>query len=867
MEDETLDALTALYNTYPKTQYVDYSGFIDAFQPVLGDPSMYVPQQGLLQYTPTLADITLDPTIGAYSPVVTGLLQAYPQMEQDFQSSFAVDPNTYRNFETYKRLPFDKAYWEGVVGGGGSGGDGLDLGGVDTAGTITSTIVNGGGGGGSTITGGGGDDTISGGGGNETITISTGGGDDTLTGGSGNDIITISTGGSGTDTLTGATGNDIITISTGDGGTDTLKGAEGNDIIKVLTGGSDVDTLKGAGGNDIIKVLTGGGGDDTLKGAEGNDIIKVLTGETEGVDGSSGTDVITSSSIVGGLNTDIIGGTNTNKTGVTDTDLDKAKDNAINDLMTAVDSAIRSGTISGADLDSAVDSILASTSIANVTSNLSSALTSLGVASTAVGNVGTGGQVLGTWTSTSFPVDKTLTFHSTAPLIGGNLSSFDVPIEGDIIGNAGNAITDWLNNPLNEGLGTAGTGINDATQFTGAEAISLGGGLLSLASALDEATASNVFGTVSGISASGVLGNTMQTAFTQPWVAPLGAALFMAEKLQADPSNKTGFGQYDAATGETTSFGMEGDKYKEKNVEASTSIASAMGGAVTNITDAFGLNVEGDILAETGNRDPLNVTYGNQESEATTTNRLNYNTESGDIQSGDGIQRWYYTGKDGFDGARLTSDLVHGTTLLSLKAIANGEDSIDLANMTLPSRSAEDVKNTYLSQGFDETAADALTSAARSASGATSELLGGLLLANTTNEANYLTSDERTKLISLGYTNEQLDTMLYGTTNDSLLTLSATANDQDLKALRYDMGGVAMYPDPNTGELLSQADYEALYGSLGNTGLLTDIHTTINDDGSKINTDPITGQITYFAPDGTMTGIEKDGVFTDLTQG
>ena len=461
--------------------------------------------------------------------------------------------------------------------------------------------------------------------------------------------------------------------------------------------------------------------------------------------------------------------------------------------MTAIDSAYRSGTISGADLDSAVDSILASTSIANVASNLSSALTSLGAASTAVGNVGTGGQVLGTWTSNSFPIDKTITIYNTAnnPLF----PNFDVPIEGDIIGNAGNAITDWLNTPLNEGLGTAGSAFNEATSFTGAEALSLGGGLLSLASALDEATPSNVFGAISGIGASGVLGGTattttgtslaaggtgmtttagtgIQGAMTAPWVAPLAVALFMAETLMPDPSNKTGFGQYDAATGETTSFGMEGDKFKEKNVEASTSIASAMGGAVNNISDAFGLTVEGDILAETGNRDPLNVTYGNQESEATTNNRLNYNTESGDIQSGDGIQRWYYTNKDGFDGARLTSDLVHGTALLSLKAKANGEDSIDLANMTLPSRSADEVKNTYLSQGFDETVADALTSAARSASGATSELLGGLLLANTTNEANYLTDTERTSLLEQGYTNEQLDTMLYGTTENSLLAIN-----------------------------------------------------------------------------------------------
>ena len=712
MEDETLDALTALYNAYPKTQYVDYSGFIDAFQPVLNDPSMYVPQQGLLQNTPTLAEITLD-------PVVTGLLQAYPQMEQDFQSSFAVDPNTYRNFETYKRLPFDKAYWESVVGRGGSGGDGLDLGGVDAAGTVASTIVN-------------------------------------------------------PDPDPPDDPPDVITVD-GDDGTD---GSSGTDTVTTVTlGNTGGTTTNTSGSNEVTGVELVTSDDSETSGSDKitKTGIDLVASDSE----TSGSDKVTKTGVdltVGGTSGGLITSSDnvTTKTGVTDTDLNTSKENAINDLMTAIDSSYRSGTISGTDLDSAVDSILASTSIANVASNLSSALTSLGLEKVNVVSAPTGGANLGSWTGNTMAVSKYIPVGGISKNIGGFtdvLPDFSVPIEGNI-SNVGNAITEWLDSPLNEGLGTAGTGINDATQFTGAEAISLGGGLLSLASALDEATPSNVYGTVSGFGASGLLGEAMQTTFTQPWVAPLAVALFIGEKLQADPSNKTGFAQYDAGTGETTSFGMEGDKFKEKNVEASTSIANAMGGAVSNITSAFGLTAEGDILAQTGNRDPLNITYGNQESEATLSDRLNYNTESGDIQSGDGIERWYYTGKDGFDGARLTSDLVHGTALLSLKAKANGEDSIDLANMTLPSRSADEVKNTYLSQGLDEVAADALTSAARSASGATSELLGGLLLANTTNEANYLTPTERESLIEQGFTNEQLDTMLYGTTNDSLLAIN-----------------------------------------------------------------------------------------------
>ena len=130
--------------------------------------------------------------------------------------------------------------------------------------------------------------------------------------------------------------------------------------------------------------------------------------------------------------------------------------------------------------------------------------------------------------------------------------------------------------------------------------------------------------------------------------------------------------------------------------------------------------------------------------------------------------------------ATLANNLVKGTTLLSLKALANGEDSINIADITLPARSADDVKNTYLSQGFDEVAADALTGAARSASGATSELLGGLLLANTTNEANYLTDTERTSLLEKGFTNEQLDTMLYGTMEETLAATSLlSANEEN----------------------------------------------------------------------------------------
>ena len=714
MEDETLDALTALYNAYPKTQYVDYSRFIDAFQPVLNDPSMYVPQQGLLQNTPTLADITLD-------PVVTGLLQAYPQMEQDFQSSFAVDPNTYRNFETYKRLPFDKAYWEGVVGRGGSGGDGLDLGGVDAAGTVASTIVD--------------SDPP----------------DDPPV--DPPDIIKVD-GDDGIDTST--TSGTVTVTSTGGTGSSSSTDTQSGDVTVIDTTESDTTLDDGSSSGDVT-------------------VIDTSLDDTTLDDGLSTSGQVAVTNLDGSSSTSSTDSSESGTSEVTDTTLETTKNNATN---TIIDSLYATGNISATDLDTVTNAINASTTVSGITGIVENAFTAAGQQIPIGSILSSGGTNL--ISSTTYSPN----FGFAPKFLGGvdaqgnlitkmtynpdftSAAQFDVNIEPSLLDN-------FLDNPINQGFGEAGTAFNDATQFTGAEAISLGGGLLSLASALDEATPSNVYGTISGTSASGLLGNTMQTAFTQPWVAPLAVALFVGEKLQADPSNKTGFAQFDAGTGETTSFGMEGDKYKEKNVEASTSIASAMGGAVNNITSAFGLTAEGDILAQTGNRDPLNITYGNQESEATLNDRLNYNTETGDIiNSNDDIQRWYYTGKGGADGAKLTSDLVHGTALLSLKAKANGEDSIDLANMTLPARSADDVMRGYMSLGYDELMANALTGASQNPSTGTVSLLGSLLQPNTTNEANYLTDTERTSLLEQGYTNEQLDTMLYGTTENSLLAIN-----------------------------------------------------------------------------------------------
>ena len=334
-----------------------------------------------------------------------------------------------------------------------------------------------------------------------------------------------------------------------------------------------------------------------------------------------------------------------------------------------------------------------------------------------------------------------------------------VDVDGDPRGmfdRVKGGFTDFMNNPLNEGFGAAGSGLNDATQFTGGELLSLGGGLLSLNAALEEATPTNVFGSAVGIGASGLLGGTAQALATNPLTAPIGMALLFAEGLQADPSNKTGFGGFDLATSSSEDFGMGGDKFKQGNVDKASAISQGMGTAINTIADGFGLKTQGDVLVQTGNRDPLSVTYGNQETEQTADNRLNYNPETGDIiNSTDDIQRFYYTGENGFDANMLANDLIQGTTLLSLKAVANGEDTIDISNLSKVSQSPDAYKNSLLSQGYTEQGADTMLNIAQFGGVDTMGLLGNKAIV-ATNKNQYLTETEIASLLEKGYTEEEI---------------------------------------------------------------------------------------------------------------
>tara|TARA_R110002020_G_scaffold395793_1_gene605823 strand:- start:44 stop:2305 length:2262 start_codon:yes stop_codon:yes gene_type:complete len=749
MDQETLDILAGLNAAQPTTQQVDYSGFMQDFQPVQNYPNYFVPQQGLLQNTPTL-DTLSDLDVMQQRPQnLLNMINQYPTLESDFQRSFAVSPDTF-NMEVYKPLPYDADYWNSFAtqAGGTTGGDDT-LGAVIGGGLLASKLLGG--------------DNDDGGSGTD------GSGTDGSGSNSGGiDTGTIITGGSGNDTLTGTGTNTIeINSNTGGGATiNTINGAGGDDTID---GGTGTQTTEISSGNNILTTtLTGGAGNDTIDGGDGNE-----TEETSGyITKDNATNIINTLVDIGDITADnaaslinTIETTNANfgsalLSGLSSIAGSSAQaSNLINNAETILSGTkTASSGVSGSsftptneggglNLDGSIDGQI----------NLSDTGSEFNLQS--VGTTPTGATAFETFTK-----DGQTFYEVFTDADGYIITKFDpasnqmIPVDDPrgMFEKGLGKVSNFMNNPLNEGFGAAGSGLNDATQFTGGELLSLGGGLLSLNAALEEATPTNVFGSAVGIGASGLLGGTAQALATNPLTAPIGMALLFAEGLQADPSNKTGFGGFDLATSSSEDFGMGGDKFKQGNVDKASAISQGMGTAINTIADGFGLKTQGDVLVQTGNRDPLSVTYGNQETEQTADNRLNYNPETGDIiNSTDDIQRFYYTGENGFDANMLANDLIQGTTLLSLKAVANGEDTIDISNLSKVSQSPDAYKNSLLAQGYTEQGADTMLNIAQVGGVDTMGLLGNKAIV-ATNENQYLTETEIASLLEKGYTEEEI---------------------------------------------------------------------------------------------------------------
>lgn len=651
MDEETLEILAGLNAAQPLTQQVDYSQFMNDFQPVLNDPNYFVPQQGLLQNTPVLDTLSDLDVMQQRPQVVTNMLDQYPTLESDFQRSFAVSPDTF-NMNVYQPLPYDANYFGSLVGGDGTIDTSINAADLIGAGLLGKAAI----------------DAVKG------------------------DDGTTTTETDSTNLTTNDVVSPITTISTG------VENPNVNKVIKVSDEILPEDTIDIEIGDNITSKDTG--------------IISTI---------SDGTTNLTPS--------------------VDITDADDATK-----LRELADAGFTSNE--SLDILNAFNTgVLSADAFANALKT--GVVTLQGDILTGV-RPDTSGLTVTTGNNVSDNIKPTLTNTSDVTQIDQSLGN---RVQG--------GLSDFFNTELTSGIGEAGTYLKDVTNVTVGEALSGIGGLLSLADMVDDANVGNTLGTAAGLSGFGLFGDAAQG------IAPaLGAGALIASLAglgQPDPSNEAGFAQVDTNSNNVTPFGMEGDKFNQENVNQSTSIANAMNNVVNNITGNYGLKTEGDILVQTGERDPLSVTFGDMSEEPTINNRLNYNTKEGDIlNTTDDVSRFYYTGQVGNDGSALVDNIVKGTNLLSLKAVANDEDTINMKDFRVPAFSADKVKNQYLDMGLDETSANALTNAARSESAATSELLGSLLVANTTNEDLFLTDAEKTSLLEKGYTEEQLDAILYG---------------------------------------------------------------------------------------------------------
>ena len=764
MDEETLEILAGLNAAQPSTQQVDYSGFMQDFQPVQNYPNYFVPQQGLLQNTPVLDTLSDLDVMQQRPQSLLNMIDQYPTLESDFQRSFAVSPDTF-NMNVYQPLPYDPNYWQSFVNqGGGTSSSGIDLG------TGLGLVA-----GGLSLLGG--DDGDNGDDGGT-------GGTDTVDGG-GSTVIDTIIGGSGNDTLDGGLGSNTIEITSNTGGgttIDTLSGAGGTDTVDGGTGTETTEISSTTGNNILTNTIIGGAGNDTVDGGTSNETeIKSDTGYITKNDATNIIKTLVDNNDItldeAASLTDTIEKTNANfgtaltsglgsivGSSVTATNLINDAETILRGIKTPPTGVPdfnfqRVGDVGGLNLDGSIDASI----------NLGDTGSEFNLQS--VGTTPTGATAFDVFTRNG----KTF-YEVYDDNLGYTYATYD-PVSKTMIA------TDDPRGFVEKGFDRIGSGIGNllSTELpysigsldTVGEAIPLAGAILSGIDAIEDGNVSNVYNTLTGVGASGILGGSaygsaagaagVQGLATSPAALALGTGLLIAQQLAPDPSNKTGFSGFDLGSETSESFGMEGDKFKQGNVDKASAISQGVGAAINTIASGYGLKTEGDILTQTGNRDPLSITFGDQESEQTVNDRLNYSPETGDIiNTTDDIARFYYTGQVGNDGSALADNIIKGTNLLSLKAVANDEDTINMKDFRLPAFSEDKVKNQYLDMGLDETSANALTNASRSGSAATSELLGGLLVANTTNEDLFLTDAEKTSLLEKGYTEEQLDTILYG---------------------------------------------------------------------------------------------------------
>jgi hypothetical protein len=248
-----------------------------------------------------------------------------------------------------------------------------------------------------------------------------------------------------------------------------------------------------------------------------------------------------------------------------------------------------------------------------------------------------------------------------------------------------NSVGNFFNAPRSFIPGVSGTGAS-ATGFGGGGVPGQGitsignvlgtvGGLFSLADFIDDPSLASGLGTLAGAGASGI-GAFSGLATAAPWLA--GAALVASLLGNKKPSNKTGYTSIDLDEFKPVSFGMEGKKYSQENVDQTMQIMEPIIPAIQQLEEMYGVDLQGDLQINYGGRDGLAYNIGNRDVTGFR-NRLDY-FDGRDQSTRDGGSIYRKTFKGENAGKDFYKSLLGDLETIAKQKQADGGGIIDLAN-------------------------------------------------------------------------------------------------------------------------------------------------------------------------------------------
>ncbi len=248
-----------------------------------------------------------------------------------------------------------------------------------------------------------------------------------------------------------------------------------------------------------------------------------------------------------------------------------------------------------------------------------------------------------------------------------------------------NSVGNFFNAPRSFIPGVSGTGAS-ATGFGGGGVPGQGitsignvlgtvGGLFSLADFIDDPSLASGLGTLAGAGASGI-GAFSGLATAAPWLA--GAALVASLLGNKKPSNKTGYTSIDLDEFKPVSFGMEGGKYSQENVDQTMQIMEPIIPAIQQLEEMYGVDLQGDLQINYGGRDGLAYNIGNRDVTGFR-NRLDY-FDGRDQSTRDGGSIYRKTFKGENAGKDFYTSLLGDLETIAKQKQADGGGIIDLAN-------------------------------------------------------------------------------------------------------------------------------------------------------------------------------------------